>query len=422
MELTNNKSNNSAIKLIFICVLIYAISYVGRKAYDSNINEIMTFFGQEKSVVGLVGTFFFIAYAVGQVIHGLMCKYYNPRIIICVALFLTASINFIVALLPVNMFWVVKYLWLINGFSHATFWSVIILILSKYVANKYKRTSMVALLLPVPIGTFLAYGISALMSYLNNFKYSFILSASLLTLLGIIWLIRSKALFNACLEEKKILDAEIPSFDTQIKQVAKKTKSKIPTSFFVMFGVLAIVAIINNLVKDGINTWTPTMLKETYRLENWFSVLLTLTIPLFAVFGSYLSLSLIKKLKNYYALCGVLYLLATIIFVVLIFCLNINTWIITLICFILIVLFMSGVNYIVTCVFPMENSEIANSGMVAGLIDGFCYAGSAIASFALGKIAEIFTWETVMYFLLALTMFATVICFLSLIFQKRQKN
>ena len=417
------KVSNPSLMLIILCVAIYAVSHIGRKAYDSNINEIMDFYGQEKSIVGLVGTFFFVSYAIGQVVHGLMCKYYNPKIIIGVALFVTSLMNFLVGIMPVWGFKYIKYIWLINGFAYATFWPVTVLVMTKIVASKYKRKAMVSLLIPVPLGTFLSYGISALMSYLNSFKYTFYLSSLLLLILGIIWSLRANVLFKACDEQKKLLNEQIISKPQPQENNLIKSKTKVPKSFILMFSLLALLAVINNLVKDGINTWTPTLLKEKYNLENWLSVLLTLFLPMFAMFGSFFAVALNKRTKNYSASCGILYLLATAVFVILILCLNLDAWIITLISFILVILFMSSINNVVTCIFPMENGDVANPGMVAGFIDGFCYVGSAIASFGLGKIAEVFgSWNVVMYCLLGLCAIATVLCFLSMFIQKKQKS
>ncbi len=422
MEKIKNKTVNPAVIMIVFCVLIYATSYVGRKAYDSNINEIMAFYGQEKSVVGLAGTMFFVAYAIGQVVHGLMCKYYNPKIAVAVALFVASLVNFGIAVMPVEGFRYIKYLWLISGFAHATFWSVLVLITTKYIASKYTPKAIIALAFPVSIGTFVSYGLSALMSYLNNFKMTFYVSASLLFVLAIVWALSSNALFKACELQRRQLDGDELK-ETQ-KDVNKKQSKKgsTPKSFIVLFSALAMVAVINNLVKDGINTWTPTLLKEKYNLENWLSVFLTLFIPLFAVCGSYLAIALNKKFKNYCLTCGVLYSVATVTFFILILCINLSTWVVTLFSFILVVLLMSGINCTVTSVFPMENGDKANPGTVAGLIDGFCYVGSAIASFGLGKIVEIYSsWNVVMYLLLGLCVFATVVCFASMLIQKKQK-
>ena len=42
-----------------------------------------------------------------------------------------------------------------------------------------------------------------------------------------------------------------------------------------------------------------------------------------------------------------------------------------------------------------------NSGLVAGLLNGFCYLGSTLSSYGLGLIADNFGWSAVFWVLLA---------------------
>lgn len=67
---------------MLLCWLVYACSYIGKVNYAANINEVMSFYGVEHASAGLVSTFFFFAYGVGQVINGILCKKYNLKWII----------------------------------------------------------------------------------------------------------------------------------------------------------------------------------------------------------------------------------------------------------------------------------------------------------------------------------------------------
>ena len=128
-----NKENydNSALKLMILAMLVYVISYFGRKSYDSNINEVMAFYSINKAQAGLVGTFFFIVYAVGQVFHGIMCKYYSPKYVIAGTMVIAAICNFLMGIMPASGFAFLKYIWLVNGFVMASLWSVIIRLFNK---------------------------------------------------------------------------------------------------------------------------------------------------------------------------------------------------------------------------------------------------------------------------------------------------
>ena len=60
--------------LIILCFLVYTCSYIGRLSYNSNINQIGNEFNLTYSQTGLVTTFFFFAYGIGQVVNGILCK------------------------------------------------------------------------------------------------------------------------------------------------------------------------------------------------------------------------------------------------------------------------------------------------------------------------------------------------------------
>ena len=57
--------------LIILCWLVYTCSYIGRLSYNSNINQIGNEFNMTYSQTGLVTTFFFFSYGIGQVFNGM---------------------------------------------------------------------------------------------------------------------------------------------------------------------------------------------------------------------------------------------------------------------------------------------------------------------------------------------------------------
>ena len=402
--------DNSALKLILICVALYAISYLGRKSYDSNINEIMSFYGIDKGAAGLVGTCFFITYALGQVFHGIMCKYYNPKIVVFIALVVCGLCNFVMGIMPSSGFVFLKYVWIINGFASAALWSLLIMLLNKVLAAKHIKQALFAMCFPVSIGVFIVYIVSALCSSLNAFKWTFYFAAILITAIAFYWIFSYKSLVGKCIKEKEDLDGVAVNLSEK-RQKGKRERTKIDFSFVILFGVLALFAIVDNFVKDGITTWTPTILKEKYALDNSVSVLLTIMLPLFAVIGSTFATVLNKKIDNYVSLCGVYFAVAAAILGILILCLGLNTWVITLVCFMLLSAGMSGVNNILTNIFPLKSKGV-NAGFVAGLIDGFCYLGSAASSFGLGFIAQgTGNWDGIMYLFLGLCLLCVILVF-----------
>lgn len=401
------KDKKNALFLIFLTTIVYTVSYIGRKSYDANINEAMSFFGVEKDIAGIVGTAFFIAYGIGQVVHGLLCSKYNFKYTIFAAMIIGAVCNFTVAVLPPSAFGAVKFIWLINGFSQASLWSSIVLIFNSVLAKRYSRLALYIMCFPVAVGTFLGYGLSALFSVIGNFKLVFYTAAVLLFAMGAVWFFAYGSLKDRCKEAKVYYDGE----ESEISNNGNNLEKGKASSFWIVFAVMCLLAVANNFVKDGLTTWAPTFLKEKYGLENWLSVLLTLFLPVCALFGSAIALAINKNVKNYFVLSGILFAASAVAMGIMVACINLNTFAISLACFAFTACLMAGVNNVTTAIFPMESKGNVNAGLVAGLIDGFCYVGSALSSYGFGAIAENGGgWNAVMNVILYSLIVATVVC------------
>ena len=97
-------------QLILLCWLVYTCSYIGRLSYNSNINQIGNEFNLTYGQTGLVTTFFFFAYGIGQVVNGFLCKKYNTKIVIFLSLISSSILNFLLVISKnVELF---KYIWL----------------------------------------------------------------------------------------------------------------------------------------------------------------------------------------------------------------------------------------------------------------------------------------------------------------------
>lgn len=414
----DKQNKKTAVLLILLATFVYAVSYIGRKSYDANFNEIMNYYGQGKDSVGLAGTAFFIAYGAGQVIHGLLCGKYNPKYSVLAATLAGGACNLLVGFLPAAGFGIIKYVWFINGFMQAILWSSTVMLFDKTLAAKYKGLALFIMGFPVSVGTFAAYGMSALFSFLNRFKLIFFVAGGLMLVIAAVWFFAYDGLTARCIAAKTLYDGESVAADGSAEKTdvengsgAKKAvRKRMPAWFIWLFAVMCLIAVVNNFVKDGLTTWAPTFLKERYGLENWFSVLLTLILPLFALFGSTLALALNKKIGDFVLLSGVLYLAAAVVFGVFLACFNLNSFFVAVICFAAVSCLMSGVNNVVTAIFPMKSKSGVNAGFVAGIADGFCYLGSAFSSYGFGLIAENFDWNAVMRVIFFSLAAATLIC------------
>mgnify|MGYP000106972224 CR=1 FL=1 len=388
----NSKSN----WLIFMCWLVYTSSYLGRYSYNSNMVSIINYYQINHASAGLVTTFFFFAYGIGQIINGLCCKYYNKRGTIGLVLIVSAFINF-VAFFDIP-FACMKYLWLLYGFLQSFIWPLLIYILASQLKQQELKKSVVVMGTTVACGTLFIYGISALFALFNGFKYVFLLSFILMFLVGICWLIfYPKLTCNPTIKEKIENDSQ------------QNIQKHIEKSVLIILMVLAFLAIINNLLKDGLTIWLPSILQEKYNFSDSLSISLTLILPILGTLGTILAVSLSKKINSIINLVSLLFLLSTISLTIIIFFFKTPYWFIVLFFFCLISLFMHGINNIITSMAPLFLRNKINSGMVAGILNGFCYVGSTISSYLLGVIVDHYGWNYLLYMLLIINILAFII-------------
>ena len=293
--LDNQKNSERKQKtLIFLCWMLYTFSYVGRYSYKSNI---VNFGISDTAITGLVMTFFYGAYGIGQVINGVLCSKYNKKIVLPIACIISALCNFAVGL---NVsFEYIKYLWLVNGISLSFLYSSIVLVLSENLEEKFLKTATLILSTTVPIGTFLVYGISAIFSIFTSYHATFWFAGVGMLVVAVIWFTcYQKNLSSVKITVKKEVDDN-----------GKTHNAKIATATLITVIVIALFAVVCNLIKDGVQTWTPSILKAEFGLDDTLSTALTLVLPVIGVFGSVLALQIQKKVGNYIAVLGIFFML-----------------------------------------------------------------------------------------------------------------
>ena len=399
------KSGDGAYLLIFLASLLYTVSYLGKVNYSSNITQIVDYYQISKAEEGLVPSFFFFAYGIGQVVNGLLCKKYNIKWMIFLSLFVSAVINLIVALTP--NFEIIKWLWMLNGFMLSILWPTLVRLLSGALPQKDLGKSSVIMGTTVATGTLIIYGLSSVFAMFDMFKLSFYTASFLELIVAVLWLFLYGKAFKCAYEEKT---EEAISYNNEAKKEKSFENDKADKSIiYITICVLCLYAVIVNLTKDGLTTWVPSILKENFAMSDSVSILLTLTLPIVAIFGNFVALKTHKFLPDYITHCFVVFIIIGGVVGVIIAGISRTQIIFTLVGLMFVNFMASGLNSLITSIFPIFMREKVNSGLFAGVLNGFCYVGSTISSYGLGLIADNFGWISVFWLLIGCCFFAGMV-------------
>ena len=138
-------------------------------------------------------------------------------------------------------------------------------------------------------------------------------------------------------------------------------------------------------------------------MPGWTSILLTMLLPLLAIFGTVVATTIHKKVKDFLAICGILFGVSGALVGIVLGFLSTNVVAVTVAAFAIVSCLMAGVNNVITSMIPLYMKEkTGNSGMLAGILNGFCYLGSTISSYGLGTVADHLGWKAVFILFLAL--------------------
>lgn len=376
--------------LVALCWAIYTASYLGKYCYNANKSVIMSYFSIDKATAGLVGTCFFIAYGAGQVVNGLLCKKYNIRFVVFGSLLISACCN--AAMAFCDEFAVLKYVWFINGATLSVLWPTLVRLLSETLSDDYCPRAVVVMGTSVAVGTFITYGISAAFNAgigsSVSYKYAFLTAIICLPVLALVWNFAYPKLVGKGKAEKEENTIEPQTIKAPIE------KKKIGSSLMISLVILAFFAVVTNLVKDGLTTWIPKILEDTYEMPSYLSILLTLFLPMLALFGTAVAVRLNKNIPDTVDLCAIAFAFIGILMGAVMLFANFSAAVMIL-CLSLISLSTSAINNAVTSMFPLYHKAEINSGMAAGVLNGFCYIGSALSDYGLGLIADLSGWNAV---------------------------
>ena len=402
---SNFKQKNGAWILIILGWLVYATSYLGKVNYSANITQIIDFYGVNKTEAGTVPTFFFFAYGIGQVLNGLLCKKYNIKWMIFGSLTISATINLLVGL--TSDFFIIKWLWLINGIVLSVLWPTLVRLLSETMPVKLLGTSSVVMGTTVAVGTMVAYGLSSIYAAFDNFKLSFYTASIAIFTVSIVWLLLyNKSVEISKKEQENELDVDKSKINSSVKQNPQKGDKRI---FLTSIYILCFYSVGVNLIKDGLITWVPAILKEEFFMKDSLSILLTLFLPVLAIFGNAVALQMHKIIPDYVNHCAIIFVITSVLIGSIIGSLTLKTVVCVIIGLVAVSFLISSLNSLITSVFPLFMRGKVNSGLFAGILNGFAYLGSTISAYGLGVVADNFGWITVFWLLIGF-------CIISLIF------
>ena len=382
----SEKITNKKYILLFIslCSAVYFISYLTRKNYDAALVEIYTSLNIPKTLAGLASTGAVMTYGTGQLLSGVLGDKFKAKYIIVAGLVTTAVCNFAIPVVSSNIYLMIA-VWCVNGLAQAMMWPPIVRIMSDLLDNDNYKKAVLYVTIASSLSTITVYVLVPLCIKFSKWQTAFFISSAAAVIICVIWISGIK-FFEKCVNH---IEKE-----TQNKTEDKETL-KLDKKYIFITGLIpiAIGIILQGTLRDGVTTWMPSIISETYNLETSVSILSTVTLPLLAIFSSTAASAIQRKLKNEVSSAALLYIVSFVSTVILTIFSKTNV-ILSVALMAVITACMHGINLMLVCEVPNYFAKFNKVSTVSGILNSFTYIGSAISIYAIAAIAEKFNnWK-----------------------------
>ena len=399
-------------RLFLLCWLVYCVSYIGRLNYSSAMAEIISEHILTASQAGFISMAYFFAYGTGQMINGFLGDRINPRGMIFVGLFCSGLSNIAMGLSH-SASWM-ALAWGANGYFQAMIWAPIIRIFAEMLHGEDRVNCSVNIVSSQIVGTLISYLLSAGVLAVTAWPGVFIMAAVLLAAASFLW---SMGFWDICRHGETSLEEQ------EIKETCRQ-EEQVPASFgelMVTSGILTlfIPIMVHGMLKDGVTSWVPTYISESFGIAASFSVLLTSILPVINLSGAYLARFVYQKTGERIGL-SVCFFFAWATAGLLLLCrLGRLSPVITACFLAMITASMMAVNTLVVNIYPLRFLRQGRVSGVSGFLNAMAYLGTAISTFTIGLMVEYRGWQATIYVWLAVTVLAGLLC---LLFVRKERN
>lgn len=380
--------------LIALCAVCYFVSYISRINYGAVILEIERSEDISKVAASMAVTGSFITYGFGQLISGWMGDRMKPERLIFAGLLISALMNALVPSFPRPS--LILIFWCINGFAQALMWPPMVKILSAFLDEEGYKKGCVRVTWGSSAGTIAVYLMAPVCIMWKGWKSLFFLCAGIALIFAFLWM---RWIFAVETKLGRGEKANAPAAEKREKSAQRKEKAG-GNRFSAQWPMLALIMaaiVMQGILRDGITTWMPSYVSDTFHLDSSISILTGVVLPVFSIICLELVSVLNRKMIQNELICAATVFFAGFCGALLLAFLPSFGVGLSISLAALVTGCMYGVNVILVSMIPPYFKNSGNVSAVSGLLNACTYVGSALSSYGIALVAQGRGWGAVLW-------------------------
>ena len=369
--------------LAFLFCLTYTVSYITRINYGAIISAMESATGLPKEMLSLSLTGSFITYGVGQILSGVLGDRFSPKKLIALGFVLTSLMNFTIPFCKSP--YLMLAVWCVNGFAQSLMWPPMVRLMTAMLDDESYKSTSSKISWGSSFGTITVYLVAPLLLTVFDYRSVFFFSAALGVIMLVIWLVFAKDV-----APENAPSAVRSDLEPRSNQAKKGSVGVLlcPMMIFAMIGIC-----LQGMLRDGVTTWMPSYISETYDLDNIVSILSGVIMPIFSIICIQLSTTLYKKkFKNPLILAAIFFGVGGGCSLVLYFLTGVSA-IGSILFSALVTASMHGTNLMLTAMLPPFFKKHGKVSTVSGILNSCTYIGSAISTYGIAFLSARIGWR-----------------------------
>ncbi len=395
--MSNTSAKRRMVTLCLLCCLAYFASYLTRIDYAAVLVDIMDDLSITKELASIAVTGSFITYGIGQLISGFIGDFIAPRKMIAIGLACTSVVNLLMPVMP-NIWWMTGF-WCFNGFFQSMIWPPIVRIMAEYLdSDGFYAKAIVYVSSATSIATiFVRCLLAPVTVHVSGWRPVFFMAGGAGMVIVILWLMGTRNLSKEG-KAKPITDTPVPETSVGAKTLAA-------SGLFVFM----IAIVLMGTLKDGIDTWMPTYVKEVFHLGSSVSILTSAILPVFSIFSVSVATVLHRKIKNELKTAAVLFS-AAVVTSLLILPFFSTSVIVSALLMAVVTGCMHGINLMLISRVPVVFKRYGKVSTISGALNACTYLGSALSTYGFARFSEMYGWYFIIITWAVISAAGAVVC------------
>ena len=376
------KRRAEARRLTLLCAAVYFCSYLTRLDYGAVMVEMVRAEGFSRVDASAALTGLFITYGFGQLISGYLGDRVKPQLLIFFGLIACGLMNLLIPFCPSPAWMTV--VWSVNGLAQAMMWPPLVRIMSQHMTESEYKVATVHVSWGSSLGTIVIYLMIPLLLKVSSWRGVFYCAAAVGMGMAAFWMARYGRVERTLPLQEQAAPADEPG---DAGKSGGGLRALMPL-LAIMMGVI----ICQGTLRDGITTWMPTYLADTYHMESGKSILTGVLLPLFGMVCYQIVLWMNRKLVKNELQCAAIIFGVGLVSLLALRLLHAHSFALSVLILAFAVASMHGVNLIMTSMTPKYLAGSGKISMISGLLNACTYIGSALSMYGVALIADRFGW------------------------------